>query len=118
MNVINGMHEAGESRSLNVRDLAIAGLRKFLSDSSIHKTSVVKMRLEEFDDEFRWDPSDLWEFENAISVRDYAAWCIGRLLKFPVEPEKTWDTRDWTNYRAMIEDKLKGNSLPVHSVGA
>ena len=55
----------------------------------------------------RWDPPDLWHFKNPVAVRDYAAWCIGRLIGVQGEPQEEWRGEEWAKYRGYVLDELK-----------
>jgi hypothetical protein len=107
LNVICGLYETASNSKTDIKSLAIDGLKPFLDDSTVHKTTRQLFEEGAIERRFRWAPSDLWQFEKPVSVRDYAAWCLGRLLGIPIEPEEHWDTKDWINYRATVEDRMK-----------
>lgn len=97
VNVIDGIYHSGEYGKTGSKSTAIEALSGFLEDTEVHRRG----------DPRRHAPAELWGFKKPISVRDQAAWCIGRLLDVPVEPRSSWRAEDWANYRNLVIDMLK-----------
>ncbi|MCH8980068.1 MAG: hypothetical protein IH945_12625 [Armatimonadetes bacterium] len=107
VNVISGIY--GRSGRAKISELRMTALRLFLDDATVHTTSSQKIQSGDYSDRtlMRWDPPDLWHFKNPVAVRDYAAWCIGRLIGVQGEPQEEWRGEEWAKYRGYVLDELK-----------
>lgn len=107
VNVILGIY--GRWGPRKETELQVPALRLFLNDSTVHTTHMQRLTSGDRSAYYimRSEPFDLLKFDNPVQVRDYAAWCIGRLIGVQREPQEGWRAEDWDQYHEIVLDALR-----------
>ena len=99
--------QAANLRTTGITERGIQVLQLFLSDGTIYVPKRQKRDHGDPESERRWEPGEIASLKNPVQVRDFAAWCIGRLIGVHREPQKEWRAEDWDKYHEIVLDALR-----------